>query len=252
MTNQLMTRDIHRNRAGIDMTVLDRGILEAAFTGVQTWKAGDTLVHRGEPTHFSTLLMRGLISRNIDGVDGNRQLVAVHVPGDFVDLHSFALKTLDHDVSALSDVTVAMIPHSALEHILDTQSKLTRRLWSLTLQDAAIHRQWVSRSALTSLGRIAHFFCEMNARLLAVSEADSHGFKLPMTQAEIGGACNMTNVHVSRVLRQMREAGLCFVRESRVEVLDLKRLVAAGAFNIDYLYLNRATAQLALGQGLES
>lgn len=36
----------------------------------------------------------------------------------------------------------------------------------------------------------------------------------------------MTDVHVSRVLRQLREAGLCSVRGSRVEILNLTDLVA--------------------------
>jgi len=203
--------------------------------------------------NISTLLVHGFMTRHVDAADGRRHLVAVHVPGDFVDLHAYALKKLDHDVAALTDVTVAIFPHSCLERIQVEHGHLTRRLWFSTLLDAAIHRQWIYRlSSLNAMARVAHFICEMNARLLAVGLSDGKTFTLPMTQVDIGEVCSLTNVHVNRVLRQLREMELCTVRAAHVEIHDLKGLADAGQFNPHYLYLNHQTAARAAGQHMET
>jgi hypothetical protein len=69
-----------------------------------------------------------------------------------------------------------------------------------------------------------------------------------MTQADIGEVCSLTNVHVNRVLRELREAGLCNVRGANAQILDLKGLVERARFDPQYLYLNPETAARAVGQ----
>lgn len=188
------------------------------------------------------------MTRHVDAPDGKRHLVAVHVPGDFVDLHAYALKKLDHDVGALTAVKVAIFPHAALERVQALDDRLTRRLWFMTLLDAAMHRHWIFRLAsLNATERVAHFLCEMNARLLAIGASDGARFTLPMTQSDLGEVCGLTNVHVSRVLRDLRDAGLCQLRSSRVHLVDLKGLVARARFDPEYLYLNPRIAALARG-----
>lgn len=239
------TSNILRNRAA-ELSDGERGLLERAISHVQNFPAGHVVVRQGVPVNISTLLVEGLMTRHVDALDGRRHLVAVHVPGDFVDLHAYALKKLDHNVGALTDVKVAIFPHETLERIQEHDSHLTRRLWFLTLLDAAMHRQWIYRLAsLNALQRVAHFLCEMNARLLAIGESNGSTFSLPMTQGDIGEVCGLTNVHVSRVLRELREMKLCTLRSSQVAIHDLKGLTAAAIFDPDYLYLNRRTAMRA-------
>lgn len=242
------TQNVLRNRV-TQLTDIERHTLEAAISHTRTYEAGRVVVRQGTSVDISTLLVRGLMTRHVDAPDGRRHLVALHVPGDFVDLHAFALKTLDHDVAALTDVTVAVFPHATLQSIQASDPALTRRLWFLTLLDAAMHRQWIYRLAsLNATQRVAHFLCETNARLLAVGASDGRSFMLPMTQADIGEVCSLTNVHVNRVLRELREARLCSVRASRVEILDLERLVSHALFDPAYLYLNPQTAARAAAQ----
>ena len=239
--------NILRNRTS-ELTAVERSVLEAAISQTRALPAGHVVVRQDEPVNVSILLVEGLMTRHVDSVDGKRHLVAVHVPGDFVDLHAYTLKKLDHDVAALTDVHVAVFTHAALEQIQSEHVGLTKRLWFCTLLDAAMHRQWIFRLAsLNALQRVAHFICETNARLLAVGASDGASFALPMTQADLGEVCGLTNVHISRVLRQLRDRGLCSVRAGRVEIHDLPGLAEAGIFQPDYLYLNRQVAARAMG-----
>lgn len=236
----MFTDKFMRHRAGAALTAKERSVLEAAISEVRKLGARKTIVQAGERVHHSTLLLEGFMCRYVDDLEGLRQLVAVQVPGDFVDLHGYPLKVLDHDVSTLTPVTVALVPHEALDQINAEMPELTRKLWFSTLLDAAIHRAWVFRlGRLDAMGRVAHFLSETNVRLKAVNLSDGSRFALGITQSDIAEICGITNVHVNRVLRQLREEELCVFRSSLVEIQDVDALALRGQFAPDYLYINQ-------------
>ncbi len=146
---------------------------ETEYTAVEalpfthrTFQRGSTIINAGSMPTESCLMVQGMSARSIYTRDGKRQITAVHIPGDFIDLHGFLLKEMDHDVIALDNVEVAFIPHSSLTPVTQNFPHLTRLLWLLTLIDAAVHRAW-----LTCVGRkspaqhIAHLICELYVRL---------------------------------------------------------------------------------------
>lgn len=234
------------NRRGVALTDQERRLLDDAIAEVRTLAPRTTLVEAGETSRESTLLLEGLMSRYIDDRRGLRQLVAVHVPGEFVDLHAYSMRTLDHAIGALTAAKVAIVPHDALEALLAPRPELARKLWFSTLLDAAMHRAWLFRlGRLDAVGRVAHFLCETNARLQAVGLSDGRRFALDLTQADLAEVCGLTTVHVNRVMRQLREGGLCLFRSALVEVIDLPRLARRGDFDPAYLYLDHTDPALS-------
>lgn len=199
-----------------------------------------TLVRQGEPLDRSILLVEGMVARHKDLSTGERQITALHVAGDFVDLHGFTLKRLDHNISSLTPCTVAYFPHKNLRLITEQEPHLTRLLWLGTNVDAAMHREWeLSLGRRDALARTAHLLCEILARLEVVGLTDAQGFDFPLTQTELAECVGLTPVHVNRTLRRLREQGLARVSKGRVEVLDRDGLAAAGDFRPDYLYIER-------------
>ncbi|AHE55944.1 Crp/Fnr family transcriptional regulator [Sphingomonas sanxanigenens] len=234
----MFTERFLRDKRGAALTSEEREILENAISEVKTFGPRTTLAFTGEPLNHSTLLIEGIMSRHIDDRNGLRQLVALHVPGDFVDLHAYPLKILDHEVGTMTAVTVALVPHTRLDAITREYPELARKLWFSTLLDAAIHRAWLFRlGRLDAVGRVAHFFCEMNVRLAAAGLSDGRRFALGLTQADLGEICGLTPVHINRVMRQLREDGMCVFRSSLVEIMDPERLAARAQFDPDYLYI---------------
>ncbi len=241
----MFTERFLRNRRGVLLTAEERARIETAIGEVKTYPARTTIARAGEPLTQSTLLLEGIMSRYLDDRRGLRQLVAIHLPGDFLDLHGYPLQTLDHDVATLTPATVAMVPHAELDQISAELPDLTRKLWFATLLDAAIHRAWLFRlGRLDAVGRVAHFLCETDARLFSAGLSDGRRFALALTQADIAEICGLTTVHVNRVIRVLREEGLCIVRSSLVEILDPAGLADRGQFNLAYLYIEDPTALL--------
>lgn len=243
----MYTERFLRNRRGVQLEPAERARLEASISEVRTVEARKVIVRAGEPLHQSTLLVDGFLSRHIDDNQGMRQLVAVHVPGDFVDLHAYPLRTLDHDVATMTPATLAIVPHAALEAIERELPVMARKLWFATLIDAAIHRAWLFRlGRLDAMGRVAHFLCEINTRLVCAGLSNGRRFTLSITQNDLAEICGLTNVHVNRVMRALREEGLCIFRSSLVDILDPERLAARGQFDPAYLYIDEGASSARL------
>jgi CRP-like cAMP-binding protein len=235
----VFTERFLRGRAGVHLDRGERATLEGAISEVCTFDARTTIVHAGDPLSHSNLLVEGFMCRYLDDREGQRQLVAIHVPGDFVDLHAYPLKILDHDVATLTAATLAIVPHRTLDILVETMPALSRKLWFSTLLDAAMHRAWIFRlGRLDAVGRVAHFLSETNVRLQSAGLSDGRRFALGLTQTDISEVCGITNVHTNRVLRQLREDGLCVFRSALVEIQDVPGLARRGQFDPDYLYID--------------
>lgn len=228
-----------RNRRGDQISAEDRAVLKAAVSEERVQPRRTTLIHRGEPIGVSTYLVSGFMCRYMDDYRGERQLVAVHIPGDFVDLHGYPLGRLDHDLATLTDCRIAFVPHRRLDAILAERPALAKLLWFSTLLDAAMHREWIFRlGRLPAVKRLGHFLCETEIRLRAVGLSDGHSFELPLTQSDLAEACGITAVHVNRMLRELRQTGLLLMKGTTVTITDPARLAKASEFDPDYLFFD--------------
>ncbi len=227
-----------RGRGRIGMTDAEKDVLEQSVERIEKLPARTILTRRGDPVSYSTLLLSGVMCRYMDARDGFRQLVALQVTGDFVDLHGYPLRRLDHDVGTLTEATIALIPHARVDTILNEHPHLARLMWRSTLLDAALHREWIFRiGRLDAAGRLAHFLLETYHRLRAVGAAQGETFEFELTQQDLGEALGLTSVHVNRMLRRLREGGLLDFTRGTVRILDHDRLARLGEFDPDYLYL---------------
>lgn len=227
-----------QNRRRDWLSADDLRALEDAIVDVRSIGARKTLVRAGEAVSQSIYLIEGLMCRYMDDRQGERQLVAVQVPGDFVDLHGYPLKRLDHDVATLSACKVAIVPHDAIDRLVEARPQLAKMLWFSTLLDAAMHREWIFRlGRLDAIARVGHFFCELEAKMRAVGLSDGAHFDLAMTQNDLGEACGMTPVHMNRMLRQLEKRGLMEMRRGRVSIHDRAALYNLAEFDPAYLFI---------------
>jgi CRP-like cAMP-binding protein len=217
----------------------ERAIRDAIGEIVE-FPADKTIIEANRDLTNSTLLLEGLMCRYKDMRDGQRQITEVHVPGDFVDLHSFTLKKLDHSILTLTRCRAALVPHANLRRITEQFPHLTRVLWFSTNLDACIAREGeVSLGRRNAIQRAAHFFCELNVRLGVVGLTEDNSYALDLTQIEIAECLGLTSVHVNRILRELRERSLVEFRGARVTILDLPALERLAEFDPNYLYLER-------------
>jgi CRP-like cAMP-binding protein len=222
------------------LTDNERRTLVAAAGDEVRFPAGADLVREGARPDVSMLVLDGFTTRYRDAADGSRQIMAIHIPGDFVDLHSFLLREMDHSVGALSACRVMRFPHANLRTITEDHPHLTRLLWLMTLIDSSIHREWLAAAAQPAPEQIAHLICELYVRLgiTGLIGADQ-SFTLPMTQMELGEALGLSAVHINRSLQQLRSENLFTWQNQVIRILDWDGLKRRAAFDDRYLHLVR-------------
>jgi CRP-like cAMP-binding protein len=236
----MIDKHLLKLRARDDIDAEEERAIREAVSHVVDFPADKTVIEPDRLLSESTLLLEGLMCRYKDLSQGQRQITELHVPGDFVDLHSFTLKKLDHSVMTLTRCKVAIVPHANLQRITEQFPHLTRVLWFTTNLDACIAREAeVSLGRRTALQRTAHMFCELRIRLGLVGLADGGNYSLDITQTELAECLGLTSVHVNRVLKELRERGLMEFRSGKVTITDIAGLERVADFDSNYLYLDR-------------
>jgi CRP-like cAMP-binding protein len=234
--------DIHlkKLRARDDISDVEEAAIRSSVSQLKDVPADQTIIRIGEVQSHSTMLLEGIMCRYKDLRDGQRQITELHVAGDFVDLHSFTLKRLDHAIMALTPCRIGLVPHDKLTAITEQHPHLTRVYWFNTNLDAAIHREWeVSLGRRTALAKVASLLCELHVRLGIVGLTDGNDFALPLTQTDVAECLGLTQIHVNRTLRELRQSNLVEFRSGRVSISALKELTAVAEFDPAYLYLER-------------
>lgn len=206
----------------------------------------DYIVRERDKTSQSCLLLSGFAVRQKIVAKGARQIVAVHMQGDLVDLQNSFLGIADHSVQMLTDGEAAFIPADALKALAFERPKVGMALWLDTLVDASIFREWVAnvgrRDAHT---RIAHLLCEFSLRLKLAGLGEANSYEMPMTQEQIGDCTGLTSVHVNRTLKTLEAEKLIERRSARSVIIgDWKKLADAGDFDSTYLHLHENEAAL--------
>lgn len=237
-----LTGDFLAGRLRQNLSLDDLKYIEGLVDTVAEY--GDTarLLARGTKTDRSTILIEGYIFRTIESA-GKRFITGIHVPGDFVDLHGFALKRLDHNIDCVGRATIGQVPHSAITRVMAERPHLARLFWFSTLLDAAMHREWIMKlEQLTAPKRIAHVFAEIWRRLDMVGLGYPDGFETPLRQTDIAEMCGATAIHTNRALADLRRNGLADFQRGKVRIADRRKLEAYADFDPAYLYSDGALA----------
>jgi CRP-like cAMP-binding protein len=206
------------------------------------------LVREFDRAEYSCVLLSGFAIRHKIVAGGQRQIIAIHMKGEMVDLQNSLLGRADHSVQMLTAGKVAMIPRDEIKRLAFERPSVGLAMWTDTLVDASIHREWIAnvgrRDART---RVSHLLCEFALRLKVAGLGEQTNYELPMTQDQLADTTGLTSVHVNRTLKGLEKDGLIERRTPRfIQIGDWRKLAEVGDFNSAYLHLNDGEPALAL------
>ena len=216
----------------------DKRLLNGIVQHPRTVAPHVNLASEGEKPVFVHLILEGFACRYKFTAEGNRQIMAYLLPGDFCDLHVFVLKHMDHSIATISRCTVVDIPREDILKLLE-RPKLSLALWCAALVDAAVLREWLLNVGQRHAAqRLAHVLCELLVRLRIVGLADK-SFELPLSQADLADTIGTSNVHLNRVLQELRRANLITWKRDTLVILDIDQLMKFSGFNPNYLHVGK-------------
>lgn len=231
---------------------VDLAVLSAASSDVRTIEPGEDIISEGENPETVFLVLSGFAFRYKLTEEGDRQVFAYLLPGDFCDLHVALLGRMDHSIGTISPCRIAVISRQTIITLTEEHPRIARALWLCNLVDGATLREW-----LLNIGRrpahqrLAHLFCEIYARIAAVGLTTPGSFSLPIPQAVLADTVGMSDVHVNRSLRVLREAGLVTFRKQIVSIPNVPELESYAGFDPAYLHLRPPEDRLAFETGAD-
>lgn len=222
------------------MSQAARTVLRNIPMTLRSLEGGSYIVREADAPALCAILVSGFAYRQKVTGEGERQILAVCIPGEVVDLQNLYLDLADHSVQMLTNGEVLAFPREALQIAAAKEAAIARAIMIEAQLDASILREWLTNIGQRSAkARLAHLLCEFAVRLSASSPAEEEAYELPMNQEHLGDALGLTAVHVNRMLRALHDEGLVLWTRKSVRMTDWRKLRVAGDFNSRYLHLDQ-------------
>src|SRR3712207_2854595 len=98
----------------VELDAADRAAILGLPFVLKTLDRNQFIVREGERATHSCVMLSGFSVRTKDAPSGARQIVAIHMKGDVVDLQNSLLTVADHGVEMLTMSKLALIPREAM------------------------------------------------------------------------------------------------------------------------------------------
>ncbi len=155
--------------------------------------------------------------------NGQRQIVSLRLPGDFVAPWRPLRLPSSCAVAALTELeTVNAQPlaeagpaHPGLAQAVHVMAHL---------ETALLEDQIMRLGRQTAAGRFAHLMLELHGRLGRVGLAEDGRFAMPLTQEALADVLGFSVVHVNRTVQQLRRDRLLDVRNGMVALTQREQL----------------------------
>lgn len=218
----------------------DRNAILGLPFNIRSMDPSAYLVREGDPPDRCGVLLSGFAYRQKVTGEGQRQIMALLIPGEAVDLQNLFFDVADHSVQMLTRGEVAFIARKDIIALVRARPAVSQAVLMQTLVEASISREWVlnvgRRDAKT---RMAHLLCEFAVRMQAQGLADGEGYELPITQEQLADALGMTPVHVNRTLKALEQAGLILRNKRTIGFPSWERMQDVADFNRRYLHIRQ-------------
>ena len=222
--------------AFVHLSKEDLTVMSDLYRRRRHFGVGSDMIHQGQTDHSAYVLASGWASSYKILADGSRQIVDFQIPGDFIGLRSVLFRTSDHNVEPITPVQASEIQQQdLLDAFTRTPRLATAVLWAASRDEAMVVEHLIDLGRRSASIRMAHFLLELGLRLRLVGMANRSGYDCPLSQYLLADALGLSAVHVNRVLRDLREAGLVTFQKGRVTFDDYDALVNFASFDRDYL-----------------
>jgi CRP-like cAMP-binding protein len=178
-------------------------------------------------------LFRGWIALTKTLPNGKRQVLRIALPGDFLGYQPSQFEhPSTHTAVTLTECVVCLFPRSSVETMVFEQPDLARRLIQIYHgYMASCQEHTTSIGQRSAKQRIAELFLDLFYRLRRRAQVQGNRMPFYLTQEDIADVVGITSVHVSRVMRQLREAGLIHCQGHTLTLHDEAELVRLAGVN---------------------
>jgi CRP-like cAMP-binding protein len=185
------------------------------------------ILRPGEAPGRIIILRQGWALRSAMTSDGRRQVLSILLPGDIAGGELVMRDKVRMPVQSVTPVEYCAFDITHLKEIVEEDTAL---VW--TFIDICLSSREASDARLIDLGRhnaeqrLARLILDLRRRLRARGLSDGATIPFPLRQQTIADALGLTQVHVSRVMRSLRQSRILQTKAGQLTILDMDALMA--------------------------
>ena len=219
------------------LSAADISAIEALCSTAREYSAKCDLIREGDAPGPMFIFLKGWGFRYKLLPEGGRQILAFLLPGDFCDMHTGVLDEMDHSISTVTTSLVAAVDRNVMDEFMGRSLAITKAFWLMQLVDLGVARSWIaSMGRRSSEERVAHLMCEMFVRTRTNNTVLKEECAMPISQIMLADALGLTPVHVNRVLRKFKNAGVMRLSAGKLVISDIEELTRIAGFDETYLH----------------
>jgi CRP-like cAMP-binding protein len=201
------------------------------------FSAGEVLHQEQDKINYAFTLHTGCLILYNRLLNGNRQILRVVLPGDFVGFSRNSKGKLLYSIEAIMDAKICLFSDDSVSKMTSEHPEIGKRLMDLQLNDVALYQQQLlSLGQKTATESLAYLIMELYTRIKVqapemCNDKNNEVF-FPLNQSDMGDALGLTNVHINRVISTFKKQGLITFKYKRISVLNEDKLSEIGQFDV--------------------
>lgn len=161
--------------------------------------------------------------------DGRRQILSVLLPGDLFPAASLFGGDARHAVQSLTGVAYARLCGATLKARLLADPRVLESYARHCVAEIGFKDEMlIDLGRRSAEERIAHLILRMVDRIAARNVIRDDRYPWPLRQQDVADATGLTPVHVSRIVAELRRAGIVDVARSSLTILNRPALERIG------------------------
>jgi CRP-like cAMP-binding protein len=228
----------HRLGCSETLSTAQREALATLPIRIVELAARHDIVHEMDPSVQSCLIIEGMAHSSKMDFEGKRQIIALHLPGDLPDLHSFYLSNIDSTISTMTACRIGIIRREHFEE-LAADPFFAKAFARSVARDASVAREWIlNLGQRDCVVRMAHLLSEIRVRLGQAGLSAGDHAEWQMSQIDLADALGMSTVHANRCVRQLARDGMIEWGTGTIRIIEPVALAEIGRFDDSYLQLH--------------
>ena len=209
-------------------------------TGELEVEAGATLMLEGSnsPQLFTVLEGMGLRYKTL--ASGERQVINIVLPGDFIGLQAGVMQEMQHSAEATTAMKLCVFDRKNLWSLFrDHPERAYDLTWLAAVEEHMLGESLAVLGHLGGIERISRAFVRLYVRASSLGLVEGMQMPLPYKQQDLADALGLSLVHTNKTLKQLRDRGVADWRNGTLTILDYDRLCEFAHLDPDETVIQR-------------
>ena len=212
---------------------------EIRFT--ENFKSGELQIDAGtpilmegsnSPQLFTALRGMGLRYKLLE--NGNRQVINLVFPGDFIGLQAGIMGEMGHSVEATTDMTLCVFDRSEFWNFFKNHPDRAFDLtWLAAMEEHFLGEALATVGQRTAIEAVAWALVRIFRRGQALGLAQGKVMRFPYKQQDLADTLGLSLVHTNKTLKKLRERQLVAWISGELQINDVDELAKVAGITVE-------------------